>query len=129
MSTNNTHKQAKCIKAKQILCDDWQSKLADTDFKDLIDIDKLKNLGKLDYRNVTKIGLFSENDKAFISEKRRKVNNRRAAKKFRESEKTRQIEMDATVTELQRQRNVLYLERKRLLEEIRYYQQFHFISY
>ena len=117
------------MKAKQILCDDWQSKLADTDFKDLIDIDKLKNLGKLDYRNVTKIGLFSENDKAFISEKRRKVNNRRAAKKFRESEKTRQIEMDATVTELQRQRNVLYLERKRLLEEIRYYQQFHFISY
>ena len=128
MSTNNTHKQAKCQRAKQILCDDWQLKLTDTDFKDLIDIDKLKHLGKQEYRNVTKIGLFSENDKAFISEKRRKVNNRRAAKKFRESEKSRQIEMNRTVAELVQERSLLYQERQRLLQEISYYH-YHFHRY
>ena len=132
MSTNNSHEQAKCQRAKQILCDDWQLKMADTDFKDLIDIDKLKNLGKLDYRNITKIGLFSEKDKAFISEKRRKVNNRRAAKKFRESEKFRQTEMNFTIADLEEQRNVLHLEKQNLLDEIRYFQylqRYHLFSY
>ena len=120
MSTDN-YKLSKCQRSKQILINSWESKYLETDFKDLIDIEKLKTLGKLEYRNISKLGLLTDSDKAFISENRRKVNNRRAAKKFRESEKCRQISLYSTVETLQKERNSLLQEKKQLMWEIQAY--------
>ncbi|KAI6649181.1 hypothetical protein LOD99_11550 [Oopsacas minuta] len=122
-TTIDSHKIAKCQRTKQILSDDWEMKMEDTDFKDLIDTEKLKSLGKIDYRNLSKLGLLSDTDKAFISENRRKVNNRRAAKRFRESEKSRHLKLNSTLTTLSEEKNALKRERQLLISEIQMYNQ------
>ena len=121
MSTNDNYRFAKCQRTKQILVDCWEEKYKGTEFKDLIDTEKLKILGKLEYRNISKLGLLTDSDKAFISENRRKVNNRRAAKRFRESEKCRQNILYSTLETLEEERNSLILEKQKLIWEIHMY--------
>ena len=121
MATTDSYKFSKCQRTKQILIDSWEEKYQEIDFKNLIDIEKLKTLGKLDYRNISRLGLLTDPDKAFISDTRRKVNNRRAAKRFRESEKSRKQVMDSTLLTLEEERNLLIREKESLIWEINVY--------
>ena len=108
-----------------VLKDGWQSTLLNTheDVFSYLDNEKLSKLSNDVVNQLLKKPCFSEPQKAFIRERRRKSLSSRAAKRHRDGEKERVQEMQNVIDSLKGEREQLKDEYENLLEEIRMYRE------
>ena len=120
--SSDSQNYMKCLRCKQILMDGWEMKIKNNEFKEIIDINKLRQLETHKFREITKLTLLTDNERAYIADNRRRLNNRKAAKKFRDNERTRHCKLYTDLDSLSQQWHLLRNEKQRLLREIQGYQ-------
>lgn len=109
----------------KVLKDGWQVNLLNTyeEVFSYLDNEKLSKLSNDVVNQLLKKPCFSEPQKAFIRERRRKSLSSRAAKRHRDGEKEKVHEMQNVIDSLKGEREQLRSEVEDLLEEIRNYRE------
>ena len=110
-----------------VLKDDWQKNIMNAKFQEdilsFLDNDKLSKLSNEVVNQLLKKPCFSEPQRAFIREKRRKSLSSRAAKRHRDGEKEKVQEMENEIQCLMGEKKQLKDQVEELLEEIRMYKE------
>ena len=109
-----------------VLKDDWQKNIMKTklneDILSFLDNEKLSRLSNEMVNHLLKKPCFSEPQRAYIREKRRKSLSSRAAKRHRDGEKEKVQEMQQEIELLMGEKQQLKNQVEELLEEIKMYQ-------
>ena len=110
-----------------VLREGWQENLLKPQFQDdplsFIDDEKLSKLTNEFVNQLLRRPCFSEPQRSYIREKRRKYLSSRAAKRHRDGEKEKLADMEKEIDEMKTEKEKLKMEVEELLNEIHMYQE------